>query len=46
MINKKWFGILLIIFGIGFLLEQFNIINFSMILSTWWPLILIIIGGV
>lgn len=44
MINKKWFGVLLIVFGIGFLLQQFNVLNFSIILSTWWPLIIIIIG--
>lgn len=44
MKNRSFFGVILVLLGIGFLLEQFNIISFSNILSTFWPIILIIIG--
>lgn len=43
--NKRYlFGIFLILLGIGFLLEQLNIINFGEIISIYWPSILILIG--
>lgn len=38
-------GILLVLLGAGFLLDQFNVISFNNILSIYWPIILIIIGG-
>lgn len=46
MITRNWIGILLILFGLGFLFQQLNLFDFSNIISTWWPLILIIIGGI
>lgn len=44
MKGKYIFGMLLILLGLGFLLDQFNVISFGMIFSTYWPMILIIIG--
>lgn len=38
-----WGGIL-IIFGILFLLDNFYILDFGDIISTYWPLILVVIG--
>lgn len=37
-------GTLITLLGIGFLLENFNIVNLDGVLQTWWPLI-VIIGG-
>jgi len=37
-------GTLITIFGIGFLLDNFDVVNLDGVLQTWWPLI-IIIGG-
>lgn len=45
MKNRSLLGILLILLGIGFLLEQFNIISFNDILGIYWPLILIVAGA-
>ncbi len=42
--NKYLFGIILIFFGLGFLLEQTNLIQFSQIISVYWPSIIILIG--
>lgn len=43
--GKRFFlGILLIAVGLGFLLEQFEIISFSEAFSTYWPSILVLIG--
>jgi len=44
MSSRIWIGLLFVVFGIGFLLHQADIWDFSMILSNWWPLILIVIG--
>lgn len=44
MAGRVWIGILLIVFGIGFLLNQMEVVNLSDVLSTWWPLFLILIG--
>lgn len=46
MSNKKLVGIILILLGIGFLLQQFTAFDFGDILYTYWPSILIIIGVV
>ncbi len=46
MKDRSLFGIILILLGIGFLLDQFNIISFNNIISIYWPLILIVIGVV
>lgn len=37
-------GIVFLILGIGFLLQQLDVFYFKETLSTWWPLILIVIG--
>lgn len=42
--KRTWLGIIIIVIGTGFLLDQANIISFTTILSSWWPLILILIG--
>lgn len=44
MSSRQIFGGILVILGIAFLIDQFEILSFSEILSTWWPLILIFIG--
>lgn len=45
MKDRSTFGIILILLGLGFLLDQFNIISFNNIVSNYWPIILIVIGG-
>lgn len=43
--NKRiWMGLFFLFLGLGFFLQQAGVFNFSTILSTWWPLILIFIG--
>lgn len=42
--KRNLLGIILIALGLGFLLEQFEIITFSQAFSTYWPSILILIG--
>lgn len=37
-------GAIFIGLGFGVLLDQLDVIHFSQIISTWWPLILVIIG--
>ena len=44
MNGKYFWGIILIIIGGGFLLEQFDIITFGEIFRLYWPSILILIG--
>ena len=44
MKGKYLFGILLIITGAGFLLDEFNVISFGNILNLYWPMILIVVG--
>lgn len=44
MSGRFWLSLLLIVFGFGFLLQQAGVWNFYHILSTWWPLVLIVIG--
>lgn len=44
MKDKSLLGIILILLGLGFLLDQFNIISFNSIISMYWPLVLIILG--
>ena len=42
--QRNWVGIILIIIGGLFILDTFDIMNFGHAFSTWWPLILIVIG--
>ncbi|MFP4528421.1 MAG: LiaF transmembrane domain-containing protein [Candidatus Kapaibacterium sp.] len=44
MNSKYFFGILLILLGFAFLLDQFNVMLFSEFTSTWWPLAVIAFG--
>jgi len=43
--NNLLWGIILIFFGLLFLLDNFNIMDFGDIVSTFWPVILILIGA-
>lgn len=45
MKGKIFFGIILILVGLGILLEQFGLWDFWDIIGMWWPLILIAIGA-
>lgn len=42
--GKYFWGLILIIIGAGFLLEQFEIISFGQMFKLYWPSILILIG--
>ncbi|MCK9443632.1 MAG: DUF5668 domain-containing protein [Tissierellaceae bacterium] len=44
MKGKFFWGIALILIGIGFLMEQFYAISFSQVFKMYWPSILILIG--
>ena len=44
MNNKYFFGIILILIGAGFLLDQFAIISIGHMLSLYWPSLLILFG--
>jgi predicted membrane protein len=44
MNTRNFIGIILIIIGIGFLLGQFNVWNFTEIIAVWWPSIIIALG--
>lgn len=45
MRERTTVGIILVLLGIGFLLDQFGVISFNDLWIVYWPLILIIIGG-
>src|SRR5699024_2023757 len=44
MSSKSWIGLLIVLLGLGFLLQAADVWQFSRILSQGWPLILIFIG--
>lgn len=44
MSGKYFWGIILILVGAGFLLEQFDVITFGEIFRLYWPSILILLG--
>ncbi|UJL46338.1 hypothetical protein KFZ58_18650 [Virgibacillus sp. NKC19-16] len=44
MAGRLWLGLFFLVFGFGFLLNQADVIDFGQVLSTWWPLILVVIG--
>lgn len=44
MNSRFWIGIILIIFGFGFLLNQMNMLDFPAVLGQWWPVFVILIG--
>jgi len=42
--SNFWIGLALIILGVIFLSDTFHIIRFGRLISSWWPVILIIVG--
>lgn len=46
MSGRIWIGLFFILFGIGFFMQQLGMINFAQVLSMWWPIALIIVGGI
>ena len=44
MRDRSIMGIILVLLGAGFLLDQFNVISFGNIISIYWPVILIVLG--
>jgi predicted membrane protein len=44
MTGRNVLGLLLILLGLGFLLDQVDVLNPGDILGTWWPLILVAAG--
>ncbi|MFA5537201.1 MAG: DUF5668 domain-containing protein [Bacillota bacterium] len=44
MHGRTFAGVILVLLGLGFLLDNLNVIKFSELLSIYWPVILIIIG--
>jgi predicted membrane protein len=44
MSSKSFLGVILILLGVGFLLQQMDMFSFGAFFSTWWPLILIALG--
>jgi predicted membrane protein len=44
MFSRYFFAIVLILLGIGFLLGQLNIWNFSEVFGLWWPIIIVVAG--
>jgi predicted membrane protein len=44
MSSRNIFAVLLILIGIGFLLDSFEYMEFSYTISKWWPLIIIAFG--
>lgn len=44
MTSKVILGIILILLGLGFLMDNFYVIDFGDYLSTYWPSVLILIG--
>lgn len=39
-------GVVIILIGLGFLLDNINVLNFGTFMGTWWPLLLVLIGVV
>lgn len=44
MFKRVTWGFILIILGAGLLLDQFNLIGFGDLISTYWPIVLILMG--
>ena len=42
--HRIWLGGVLILLGFLFLLDQTRVLDFGDFISTWWPLILIVVG--
>ncbi|MEI3605672.1 DUF5668 domain-containing protein [Pseudogracilibacillus sp. SE30717A] len=44
MSGRVWVGSFFILFGVGFLMQVLGMVDFVQVLSTWWPIALIIVG--
>lgn len=44
MSTRVWLGLFFLLFGFGFLMNEMNLIDFPMIISNWWPIIIIVVG--
>ncbi|TCK98495.1 putative membrane protein [Natranaerovirga hydrolytica] len=44
MLGNKIIGIILVFLGLGFFLQQANVIEFRELISVYWPIILIVVG--
>ncbi len=42
MTNRKLFGLILVVLGALFLLQQFEVFNFNIFFDGWWTLFLIV----
>lgn len=41
---RNIFGLIIVLFGLGLLLQQFNVPGAESIMSAWWPLVVIAVG--
>lgn len=41
---KNFVGVIIILFGLGFLLQQFNVPWAENVISSWWPLVIVAVG--
>lgn len=46
MSARTFFGVLLVAVGGGLLLDRAGLLDFGQVLSTWWPMILILIAAI
>lgn len=46
MKGRVLFGIILVTLGLGIILDNLGLWDFSSVISIWWPLILVLIGAV
>lgn len=37
-------GLILVLLGVGFLLDSFNVAEFGQLFSDWWPLVVVMLG--
>ena len=41
-----WIGLSLVLFGLGWLLDVFDVLSFGSLLRTWWPTVLMVIAAI
>ncbi len=44
MLNRTLLGVVIILIGVGFLLQQADIFPFATFLGNWWPVIFVLVG--
>lgn len=44
MLNRTLLGVIIILIGVGFLLQQADIFPFTTFLGNWWPAIFVLVG--